>query len=175
MKRAILLGSAFAVSLCLSGLPLLAQMGGGGGGGASQGGSFNPPAVSGNINRGDLERTGMQNGPNSGMARLPKTPAQQLAENAKLSKALQDLLPSGVKVQNAAVGFDDLEQFATAVHLAHNLKIPFDQLKGKIITGDNFGKALRKLNPKMSHKEVKSEIKKGKQEAKADIKASHHS
>lgn len=173
MKRAILLGSAFAVSLCVSGLPLLAQMGGGGGMG--QGGNLNPPAVSGNINRGDLERTGMQNGPNSGMKHPHKTLAQQLEANAKLSKTLQDLLPAGEKVQDAVSGFDNLEEFAAAVHISHNLKIPFDQFKAKVKKGDNLNKAVRTLNPKLSHKEVKSEVKKGKKQAKADIKASRHS
>lgn len=170
MKRGILLGTAFVFFLSLSGLPLLAQMGGGGG----QGGSMQPPAISGDINHRDMEQTGMQNGPQSGMSHR-KTLAQQLAKNAKLSKALQDLLPAGEKVQDAASGFDDLEEFAATVHIAHNLKLPFAKLKDKVTDSDNLGKALHKVDPKLTHKQVKAQVKEAKKQAKADIKASRHS
>jgi hypothetical protein len=60
-----------------------------------------------------------------------------------------------------------------AVHIAHNMNIPFNQLKGKIKEGDSLDKALRKLNQSLSRKEIKSEVKKGKKQAKEDIHASH--
>jgi hypothetical protein len=101
-----------------------------------------------------------------------KTASELLAQNAKLSEKLQTLLPADEKIQAASSGFKDLGEFVAAVHVAHNLNIPFDQLKGKLTTGNSLDKALRTLNPNLSHKEIKSEVKKGKQQAKEDIHAS---
>ena len=51
----------------------------------------------------------------------------------------------------------------------------WDQLKGKVTSGKSLGKALQAVNPNLSHQQVKSEIKKGKQQAKEDIKTSRKS
>jgi hypothetical protein len=162
MKRTILLGTVFAILFFLCGLPLMAQ----GGMGAGQAGG--PPP--------DLEQRGINNRidirGDRNMAHH-KTAAQLLAENANLSEKVQTLLPAGEKVQDAATGFNDLEEFVAAVHIAHNMNIPFNQLKGKIKEGDSLDKALRKLNQSLSRKEIKSEVKKGKKQAKEDIHASH--
>ncbi|HKT11412.1 MAG TPA: hypothetical protein VJW77_06250 [Terriglobia bacterium] len=104
-----------------------------------------------------------------------KTPAQLLAQNTKLSSKLQTLLPEGTNVQDAASGFKDLGDFVAAVHISKNLNIPFDQIKTKVTSGDSLGKSIKDLNPNLDHKAVKSELKKGKKEAKEDIKASHKS
>ncbi|MGA8183704.1 MAG: hypothetical protein WB819_08670 [Terriglobia bacterium] len=104
-----------------------------------------------------------------------KTPGQLLSQNTKLSSKVQTLLPDGTKVQDAASGFKDLGEFVAAVHISKNLDIPFDQYKDKVTSGDSLGKALKALNPSLNHKEIKSEVKKGKQQAKEDIKTSHHS
>ena len=104
-----------------------------------------------------------------------KTPDQLLSQNTKLSSKVQTLLPDGTKVQEAATGFKTLGEFVAAVHISKNLNIPFDQLKNKVTSGDSLGKALKELNPTMDHKQIKSEVKKGKQEAKEDIKGSHQS
>lgn len=183
MKRAILLSTAFAVLFCLSGFPLMAQ-GRGGPGGAGGG-----PGMG--------QRPGMGQGQGPGMNREPgmeqpgmgretntrtngpmvhqKTPSQLLAQNTKLSDKLQNLLPADEKVQDAASGFKNLGQFVAAVHVSHNLNIPFDQFKGKVTTGDSLGKAIHELNPTMSHKEIKAQVKKGKHQAKQDIKESRQS
>jgi hypothetical protein len=189
MKRAILIGTVFAVLLCLSGLPLMAQgrssggMGGGGGMGAGRTGGMGMgrgPMDNGPMGRQPgMDNTGMNRGRNGTNNRTPmgqqKTPSQLLTQNTKLSSKVQTLLAEGTNVQDAASGFKNLGQFVAAVHISKNLDIPFDQLKGKVAGGDSLGKALHTLNPNLSHKEIKSEVKKGKHQAKEDIKASHQS
>ncbi len=54
---------------------------------------------------------------------------QQIAQNPELATRLQSLLPPGVDVEQAAEGFDSLEDFAAAVHASYNLAIPFVELK----------------------------------------------
>lgn len=76
-----------------------------------------------------------------------KTAADQLTQNTKLSSNLQGLLPSGTNVQDAAKGFDNLGQFVAAVHVSHNLSIPFDQLKTEMMNGNSLGQAIHKLKP----------------------------
>lgn len=184
MKRAILVTTAFAVLACLSGLPLMAQARGGGMG---QGPAMGPPGTNQQgqpMGQGPtmgrqpgMENGGMDRGPNARdnmppMGRM-KTPDQLLSQNPQLSNKLQTLLPAGENVQTAAAGFKNLGQFAAAVHISHNLNIPFEQFKGKVTSGDSLGKAVHTLNPNLSHKQVKAQVKKGKHQAKADIKASH--
>lgn len=185
MKRIILFITAFAMTLCLSVFPLMAQGRGGGGmagnpgmnqgRGTGQGQMGNGPMV----RQPGMERPGMgrnTNTINNAPMMHKKTPSQLLAQNAKLSEKLQNLLPADEKVQEAASGFKNLGQFVAAVHVAHNLNIPFGQFKDKVVTsGDSLGKAVHALNPNLSHKEIKTQVKKGKKEAKKDIKASHHS
>lgn len=120
----------------------------------------------------DRGRNGGNNGSTMGSE---KTPTELLAQNTKLSDKLQGLLPAGTKLQDAASGFKNLGEFVAAVHVSHNLNIPFDQLKSKMTSGDSLGKALQTLNPNLSRQDVKSEVKKGKQQAKEDIKTSRQS
>jgi hypothetical protein len=182
MKRVILFSTAFAVLFCLSGLPLMAQGRGGGGmgggGGVGQGGGMGQSGGMG-MGRGSMDNTGMNRGRNGGNNGTPtgsqKTPSELLTQNTKLSSKLQDLLPAGSNLQDAVSGFKNLGEFVAAVHVSHNLNIPFAQLKDKITSGDSLGKALQTLNPNLSHKDVKSEVKKGKEQAKEDIKTSRQS
>lgn len=187
MKRALLLSTALAVFFCLSGLPLLAQgrsgggMGGGAGMGQGQGQGQNPGMGQGQGPTGERQ-PGMENpgmGRETTTANGPmvqeRTPSQLLQQNTKLSEKLQNLLPAGEKVQDAANGFSNLGQFVAAVHVSRNLNIPFDQLKSKIASGDSLGKAVQTLSPDLSKRQVKAEVKKGKEQAKADIKESHQS
>ena len=58
-----------------------------------------------------------------------------------------------------------------ALHVSHNLNIPFDQLKGKM-TGKppiSLGKAIHELDPNV---DAKAETKKAQHQAKKDIRES---
>lgn len=99
--------------------------------------------------------------------------ASQLTHNPALMSRLQALLP-GANLQTAANGFKNLGQFVAAVHVAHNLKIPFDQLKAKM-TGPNaesLGHAVRDLEPTLSSQTVKSDVKTAERQAKQDLEES---
>jgi hypothetical protein len=184
MKRTTLLATAFAVLFCLSGFPLLAQgrgAGGGGMGGAGMGqgtgqGMGQDRGMGGAMGRGPGIDTGIERGSNNGTngpsMSSRKTPEQLLTQNTKLSSRLQSLLPAGTDVQSAASGFKNLGQFIAAVHVSHNLGIPFDQLKTKMTSGDSLGKAIETLHPNISHKQVKADVKEAKSQAKKDIKES---
>jgi hypothetical protein len=98
----------------------------------------------------------------------------QLAHNPALMSKLQALLPKGTNLQTAATGFKNLGQFVAAVHVANNMKIPFDQLKAKM-TGPNaesLGHAVRALEPTLSSQTVKSDVKTAERQAKQDLEES---
>ncbi len=103
-----------------------------------------------------------------------KSPDQLLSQNTKLSEKLQGLLPAGTDLQQAAQGFKNLGQFVAAVHVSHNLGIPFDQLKAKMIgpPAESLGKAIQALQPAAN---AKMESKKAGKQAKQDINDSKSS
>jgi hypothetical protein len=92
----------------------------------------------------------------------------RLSSNTKLASKLQGLLPPGTDLQQAAQGFKNLGQFVAAVHVSHNLGIPFDQLKAKMTgTGaESLGKAIHDLKPSA---DAKTEAKKAGKEADNDL------
>jgi hypothetical protein len=97
-----------------------------------------------------------------------KTLGEELARNPKLTAKLQPLLPEGMDIAAAAKGFKKIEQFASALHAALNLRIPFDHIKARMIAGDNLVKAIRALDPTV---DAKAEAKKAEDQAREDIKS----
>jgi hypothetical protein len=94
--------------------------------------------------------------------------SEKLTDNTKLASKLQSLLPAGTNLQMAAQGFKNLGQFVAAVHVSHNLGIPFDQLKAKMMgpPKESLGKAVQALKPAAS---AKDETKKAEKQAKQDL------
>jgi len=94
--------------------------------------------------------------------------SQKLASNTQLASKLQGLLPAGTNLQAAAEGFKNLGQFVAAVHVSHNLGIPFDQLKTKMLgpPSMSLGKAIQALQPAAN---AKAETKKAESEAHTDL------
>jgi|SwirhisoilCB2_FD_contig_31_31592125_length_685_multi_9_in_0_out_0_1 hypothetical protein len=100
-----------------------------------------------------------------------KTASDLLTQNTKLSSNLQKLLPQGMTPQDACSGFKNLGQCVAAIHVSHNLDIPFADLKAKT-TGSgsvSLGKAIETLKPGTNGK---AESKKGQQQANEDLKNS---
>ena len=97
--------------------------------------------------------------------------AGNITNNAALSSRVQTLLPSGESISNAAAGFEDQGQFIAAAHAAHNLNIPFDQLKAQMTGKDqsSLGKAIQKLRPDLDGKDVKENVKLAGQQSSRDI------
>jgi hypothetical protein len=111
----------------------------------------------------------------------PRTPGQLLTQNTQLSSKLGSLLPAGTDLQTAAGGFRNLGQFVAAVHVSHNLGIPFDQLKctelatvdacpGMTVPskGSHLGQAIQTLKPTMSSTDSKAAAKQSEKEASAE-------
>jgi len=112
----------------------------------------------------------------------PRTADQLLTQNTQLSSKLGSLLPAGTNLQTAASGFRNLGQFVAAVHVSHNLGIPFDQLKcTELATTDacpgmtvpskasHLGPAIQTLKPTMSSADSKSAAKQAEKQATADL------
>lgn len=177
MKRLYVLPVAFTLVLYL-GIPAFAQHGGrgvGGGFGKASGGM--PNSFSGE-EKGHVEKeTGSPVGEaskdgaskESSSVAGNKTAGELLQQNTKLTSNLQGLLPSGTNIADAAKGFDHLGQFVAAVHVSHNLGIPFDQLKSEMTNGSSLGQAIHKAKPNV---DARQEAIKANQQALNDMEKS---
>ncbi len=96
--------------------------------------------------------------------------AERIGDRPQLVSRLQPLLPPGMTLQQAAAGFRNQGQFIAALHVAHNLNIPFAQLKAEM-TGKNhesLGPAIHELRPTAHASQA---AKRAESEAKADLEA----
>jgi formiminotetrahydrofolate cyclodeaminase len=102
-----------------------------------------------------------------------KTPGELLAQNKKLSDKLSRILkqqnPPITDLQAASQGFNILGVFVAAVHISHNLGIPFDQLKTAAQTNGSYSKAIHALRPDADDK---AELRKAAMQAVEDIQQS---
>lgn len=159
------------VALVLSSAVAFAQHGHGGGGmGAGGAGISHGPMSGASASHGNSGTNGGGKQPATSDTKSRQTIDQKLDGNPKLSAKLQGLLPAGTDLKTAAAGFKNFGQFVAAVHVSHNLGIPFDQLKTKM-TGDNaesLGKAIKELKPDA---DAKAETKKAQQQAQEDQKS----
>lgn len=155
-----------ALSVALMGLPLYAQHGHGGGGAGGAGGMGHSMDTA--NSKSDSHAS------DKGSEAKGSSVSDHLEDNTKLASKLQSLLPAGTNLQQAAQGFKNLGQFVAAVHVSHNLGIPFDQLKAKMIgpPKESLGAAIHALKPTANAKE---ESKKGEKQAKQDIDDSKQS
>ena len=160
----------------LAAAPVFAQRGGGAGAGGGLGlghatggaatGAVNG-AVSGTLN--DQSSIGAR-GNGRGLGESTNG-ALAVTDNAHLAGQLQPLLPSGSTLPAAAAGFENQGQFISALHVAHNLNIPFEQLKSQI-TGTkavSLGKAIQKLRPDVDSKAVKDNVKLADKQTERDL------
>jgi hypothetical protein len=103
------------------------------------------------------------------MANSGKSSSEILAQNTKLSSNLEKLLPPNMSAQQACSGFKNLGRCVAAIHVSHNLDIPFADLKSKM-TGSgsvSLGKAIGMLKPSA---DAKAESRKAEGQAKEDLK-----
>ena len=106
-----------------------------------------------------------------------------LTQNTQLATKLSNLLPKGSDLQAAASGYKNLGQFVAAVHVSHNLRIPFNQLKcTELATPDacpspltqpsrstSLGGAIQTLKPTMTSSESKAAAKQAQKQASSDV------
>src|SRR5579863_7566719 len=111
-----------------------------------------------------------------------RSAGELLTQNTQLASKLSGLLPAGTDLQAAASGFKNLGQFVAAVHVSHNLDIPFDQLKCTELAttdacpnmtvpakGSSLGGAIQTLKPSATSSDTKAAVKQAKKEASHDI------
>ena len=151
------LGLAAAVAFAV--LPVYAQHGGGHGAEASST-HGSSSSLHGNSADAKADKSSSSHGSSS--------VSEKLTDNTKLAGKLQSLLPPGTDLQAASQGFKNLGQFVAAVHVAHNLGIPFDQLKAKMIgpPKESLGQAIHVLKPAAN---AKTETNKATKQAKQDM------
>ena len=104
----------------------------------------------------------------------PTTVPTMIAANPALATRLQPLLPPNLTLAMAATGFKNQGQFIAALHVAHNLNIPFAQLKAQM-TGTNpvsLGQAIHRLQPSAN---ANTAAKTAEETAKADVTATSSS
>lgn len=118
-----------------------------------------------------MESHHMTHNPDQLMRMHGKTASQILARNQKLSSRLAALLPPGTDLQGALQGFSNLGQFIAAVHVSHNLGIPFSQLKDKMLGPPkmSLGKALHALRPRAN---TKTALGRAHNQARTDLRVS---
>lgn len=183
MKRIVTTLTLAAAAAWVFTLPAAAQGRGQshpGGGSAAAGSMGGEHGMSSPHDMGAPGNPGNMGNKSSGMSG-PRTPGDLLTQNTQLSSKLSSLLPMGTDLQTAAAGFRNLGQFVAAVHVSHNLGIPFDQLKctelatadacpGMTVPakGSHLGKAIQTLKPAMSSADSKSAAKKAEKEASTD-------
>jgi hypothetical protein len=180
MKRLILVAST-AAAFFVAALPALAQRGHGGPSGAAA-------SAHGSTGHGE-NGAADAHGANSGSA---SSPTNVLDRNTKLDSNLtsklqsKGLLPKGTDLKTACAGFKNLGQCIAAIHVSHNLKIPFACLQADMTgvapaasagcapgTGSSkmsLGKSIQTLSPNTT--DAKTEAKTGMKEADSDIKES---
>ena len=155
------------LSAALTGIPAYAQHGRGGGGTAGGMGHSMGHGVdhaTSNTNANSASNKGSRG----------SSVSERLQDNTKLSSKLQSLLPAGTNLSQASQGFKNLGQFVAAVHVSHNLGIPFSELKAKMIgpPSESLGKAIQALKPAVNAKEESSKAEK---QAKQDLDDSQKS
>ena len=171
MKRSILIATFVAVGLWSVGTPAFAQ------GGRPGGHPGGPPSMAGGVGSHGASGSheAMDAGKNSSAHAMEgsKTPGTLLKQNTKLAGKLSALLakqnPPITDLQAASMGFKNLGQFVSAVHVSTNLKIPFTQLKAAIQSDGSLGKAIKALRPDA---DAKAETKTAQKQTDEDIRES---
>jgi hypothetical protein len=95
--------------------------------------------------------------------------AQKIASHPQLASRLQPLLPNGTTLDAAAMGFRNQGQFIAALHVSHNLGIPFTSLKSQMVDHHlSLGQAIHQLKPTANSTD---EAVKGRSQANSDLKS----
>jgi hypothetical protein len=100
-------------------------------------------------------------------------PAAHVMENPAIAARIQPLLPAGMNLREAATGFRSQAEFLEAVHLSHNLDIPFDRVKTEITAGGRrpLTQSIHALRPGLSRESIKQHAFRAERETKFDLQA----
>src|SRR4029079_1941718 len=78
---------------------------------------------------------------------VPNLPPERVADYKPLAENLQKRLPEGTDLRESASGFRNLGDFVSAVHASSELKIPFRDMKARMMNGGNLASAIAALRP----------------------------
>ena len=185
MKRLLAILTGAIVALAITSAPLFAQRPHGGGAGGGNSGATGAAMHGAGTDHG----SGAENSNATAKGAAAGSPTTVLANNTKLDTHLtsllqsKGLLPAGTDLKTACAGFKNLGQCIAAVHVSHNLKIPFACLSADMTgtapaTGTtcpagtgaskmSLGKSIQTLSPNTSN--AKTEEKSATKQADADI------
>jgi hypothetical protein len=100
-------------------------------------------------------------------------PAAHLTGNPAIAARIRPLLPAGMGLREAAVGFRSQAEFLAAVHVSHDLEIPFDRVKADM-TGwpcHSLVDTIHALRPGLSRDSIKAHAHRAEKESKFDLQA----
>jgi hypothetical protein len=186
MKRLIPILTGALVTLFFTSAPLFAQKPhGGGAGGAGNSGATGAAMHGASGEHGNSAGNSEMGSTKSAAA---SSPATVLTKNTKLDTHLTSLLQSkgllakGTDLKDACAGFKNLGQCVAAMHVSHNLNIPFACLSADMTgtapttgttcpagTGSSkmsLGKSIQTLSPKAN---TKTEVNSATKQADTDI------
>lgn len=124
---------------------------------------------------------GSTGGPGMSVSGVEMSASTVLRNNPGLGQRLRPFLPADITPAQAAVGFDDINHFVVAVHVSHDLGIPFTDLRCTELGGKycspqtkaksrNLENAILSLKPGMNKDAAKTAAKTAEHESKADLK-----
>jgi hypothetical protein len=89
------------------------------------------------------------------------------ATEPELHARLKPVLNRGTRMELAAEGFRNAQQFATVAHAAHNTKLPFVVLKHRVLTeGRTLASAIRESKPEV---DAVAEVSRAVDQAQEDL------
>jgi len=94
----------------------------------------------------------------------PPNPGNDATDDARLAA----VLPAGTSSQEACQNFTSLDLCAATLHAARNLRIPYADLKRKVIAGEGLDAAIHALKPDA---DASAEATRAKEEAHRDMQA----
>ena len=115
--------------------------------GATSGKSGHTPAKAPKANAGTP--TSSTTPTTTGTTTSPTSPiAQKIASHPQLASRLEAMLPAGMTLNQAALGFRNQGQFIAALHVSQNLVIPFADLKAQMVDKHlSLGQSIQTLKP----------------------------
>lgn len=98
-----------------------------------------------------------------------RTTSRISVSEPRLHERLKPVLNEGTRMEVAAEGFKNAEDFATIAHAARNTKVPFVVLKHRVVTeGRTLAAAIHEFKPEM---DAKAEVIRARRAAKSDLAA----
>ena len=74
-------------------------------------------------------------------------PAEKVGDFKPLAEHVSKKLPQGADLRESASGFRNLGDFVSAVHASDELKIPFKEVKARMMNGGSLNTAIAALRP----------------------------